>query len=233
MASEHHKPDYDGTESVRITTDIRNIIEGSLTLPSEPKGVVIFAHGSGSSRHSPRNRYVAQVLNESGIATILIDLLTTEEENIDNITREHRFDIRLLSGRLIAATDWLSRNTELSKLKVGYFGASTGAAAALVAAVERANLVYAVVSRGGRPDLATHDILVRVEAPTLLIVGENDKEVIDLNEKVLKQLTKIEKKRKLVTIPRATHLFEEPGALEEVAKHASGWFQCFFLEEKC
>jgi putative phosphoribosyl transferase len=233
MASEHHKPDYDGTESVRITTDIRNIIEGSLTLPSEPKGVVIFAHGSGSSRHSPRNRYVAQVLNESGIATILIDLLTSEEENIDNITREHRFDIRLLSGRLIAATDWLSRNTELSKLKVGYFGASTGAAAALVAAVERANLVYAVVSRGGRPDLATHDILVRVEAPTLLIVGENDKEVIDLNEKVLKQLTKIEKKRKLVTIPRATHLFEEPGALEEVAKHASGWFQCFFLEEKC
>ena len=232
MASEHHKPDYDGTESVRITTDTRNIIEGSLTLPSEPKGVVIFAHGSGSSRHSPRNKYVAQVLNESGIATILIDLLTSEEENIDNITREHRFDIRLLSRRLIAATDWLSRNTELSKLKVGYFGASTGAAAALVAAVERANLVYAVVSRGGRPDLATHDILVRVEAPTLLIVGENDKEVIDLNEKALKQLTKIEKKRKLVTIPRATHLFEEPGALEEVAKHASGWFQCFFLEEK-
>jgi putative phosphoribosyl transferase len=233
MGSKHHKPHYyDRNESVRITIDGRNIIEGSLTLPSEPKGVVIFAHGSGSSRHSPRNKYVAQVLNESGIATLLIDLLTSEEENIDNITREHRFDIRLLSRRLIAATDWLSRSTELTKLKVGYFGASTGAAAALVAAVERANLVYAVVSRGGRPDLATGDILVHVEAPTLLIVGENDKEVIDLNEKALKQLTKIEKKRKIVTVPRATHLFEEPGALEEVAKHASGWFQCFFLEEK-
>jgi putative phosphoribosyl transferase len=233
MGSEHHKPHYDDrNESVRITIDGRNIIEGSLTLPSEPKGVVIFAHGSGSSRHSPRNKYVAKVLNESGIATLLIDLLTSEEENIDNITREHRFDIRLLSRRLIAATDWLSRSTKLMRLKVGYFGASTGAAAALAAAVERANLVYAVVSRGGRPDLATGDILVRVEAPTLLIVGENDKEVIDLNEDALKQLTKIEKKRKLVTIPRATHLFEEPGALEEVAKHASGWFQCFFLEEK-
>jgi putative phosphoribosyl transferase len=231
MASERHDPDRE-VRNVVITIDVRNIIEGSLTIPKDPKGIVIFAHGSGSSRYSPRNKYVAQVLNESGIATLLVDLLTSEEEKIDNITREQRFDIRLLSRRLIAATDWLLRGTELSKLKVGYFGASTGAAAALVAAVERANLVYAVVSRGGRPDLATSDILVRIEAPTLLIVGENDKEVIDLNEKALKQLTKIENKKKLVTIPRATHLFEEPGALEEVAKHASGWFQCFFLEKK-
>lgn len=231
MASERHNPDRE-VRNVVIKIDVRNIIEGSLTIPKEPKGIVIFAHGSGSSRYSPRNKYVAQVLNESGIATLLVDLLTTEEEKIDNITREQRFDIKLLSRRLIAATDWLLRSTELSKLKVGYFGASTGAAAALVAAVERANLVYAVVSRGGRPDLATGDILVRIEAPTLLIVGENDKEVIDLNEKALKQLTKIEKKKKLVTIPRATHLFEEPGALEEVAKHASGWFECFFLEKK-
>jgi putative phosphoribosyl transferase len=231
MASERHGPDHE-VRNVVITIDVRNIIEGSLTIPKEPKGIVIFAHGSGSSRYSPRNKYVARVLNESGIATLLVDLLTSEEEKIDNITREHRFDIKLLSRRLIAATDWLLRSTELSKLKVGYFGASTGAAAALVAAVERANLVYAVVSRGGRPDLATSDILVRIEAPTLLIVGENDKEVIDLNEKALKQLTKIEKKKKLVTIPRATHLFEEPGALEEVAKHASGWFQCFFQEKK-
>ena len=231
MASERHDPDRE-VRNVVIKIDFRNIIEGSLTIPKEPKGIVIFAHGSGSSRYSPRNKYVAQVLNESGIATLLVDLLTTEEEKIDNITREQRFDIKLLSRRLIAATDWLLRSTELSKLKVGYFGASTGAAAALVAAVERANLVYAVVSRGGRPDLATGDILVRIEAPTLLIVGENDKEVIDLNEKALKQLTKIEKKKKLVTIPKATHLFEEPGALEEVAKHASGWFECFFLEKK-
>lgn len=231
MASERHDPDRE-VRNVVITIDVRGIIEGSLTIPREPKGIVVFAHGSGSSRHSPRNKYVAQVLNESGIATLLVDLLTSEEEKIDNITREQRFDIKLLSRRLIAATDWLLRSTELSKLKVGYFGASTGAAAALVAAVERANLVYAVVSRGGRPDLATDDILVRIEAPTLLIVGENDKEVIDLNRKALKQLTKIEKKKKLVTIPRATHLFEEPGALEEVAKLASGWFQCFFLENK-
>ena len=230
MASEGHNPDRE-VRNVVIKIDVRNIIEGSLTVPKEAKGIVIFAHGSGSSRYSPRNKYVAQVLNERGIATLLVDLLTTEEEKIDNITREQRFDIKLLSRRLIAATDWLLRSTELSKLKVGYFGASTGAAAALVAAVERANLVYAVVSRGGRPDLATGDILVRIEAPTLLIVGENDKEVIDLNEKALKQLTKIEKKKKLVTIPRATHLFEEPGALEEVAKHASGWFECFFLEK--
>jgi putative phosphoribosyl transferase len=233
MASERHDSDHEvRNESVVITIDVRSIIEGSLTIPKEPKGIVIFAHGSGSSRLSPRNKYVAQVLNESGIATLLVDLLTSEEEKVDNITREQRFDIKLLSRRLIAATDWLLRSTELSKLKVGYFGASTGAAAALVAAVERADLVYAVVSRGGRPDLATSDILVRIEAPTLLIVGENDKEVIDLNEKALKQLTKIEKKKKLVIIPRATHLFEEPGALEEVAKHASGWFQCFFLEKK-
>lgn len=231
MAFERHNSDRE-VRNVVIKIDVRNIIEGSLTIPMEPKGIVIFAHGSGSSRYSPRNKYVAQVLNESGIATLLVDLLTTEEEKIDNITREQRFDIKLLSRRLIAATDWLLRSTELSKLKVGYFGASTGAAAALVAAVERANLVYAVVSRGGRPDLATRDILVRIEAPTLLIVGENDKEVIDLNEKALKQLTKIEKKKKLLTIPRATHLFEEPGALEEVAKHASGWFECFFLEKK-
>jgi putative phosphoribosyl transferase len=231
MASERHDPNHE-VKDVVITIDARNMIEGSLTIPNEPKGIVIFAHGSGSSRYSPRNKYVGQVLNDSGIATLLVDLLTSEEEKIDNITREQRFDIKLLSSRLIAATDWLLRSTELSKLKVGYFGASTGAAAALVAAVERANLVYAVVSRGGRPDLATSDILVRIEAPTLLIVGENDKEVIDLNEKALKELTKIEKKKKLVTIPRATHLFEEPGALEEVAKHASGWFQCFFLERK-
>src|SRR5918999_5766417 len=226
MTSEQKEPHYNN-EIVRITDDNQNIIEGNLTLPTDAKGIVIFAHGSGSSRHSPRNKYVAQVLNDAGIATLLIDLLTSEEEKIDNITREHRFNIKLLAKRLLAATDWISQSAAFRNLKVGYFGASTGAAAALVAAAERASLVYAIVSRGGRPDLAGSDILNRIEAPTLLIVGGNDKQVIELNERALKQLTKIEKKKKLVIIPKATHLFEEPGTLEEVARHASGWFRCF------
>jgi putative phosphoribosyl transferase len=203
-----------------------------VTLPTNAKGVVIFAHGSGSSRHSPRNKYVAQVLNDADIATLLIDLLTQKEDKIDNITREHRFNIKLLAKRLLSATDWILQSARYKNLKIGYFGASTGAAAALVAAAERASRVYAIVSRGGRPDLAGSEILNRIEAPTLLIVGENDKQVIELNEMALKQLTKIEKKKKIVIIPGATHLFEEPGTLEEVARVASGWFQCFFLEEK-
>jgi putative phosphoribosyl transferase len=221
---------------VRITDDEQNVIEGNLTVPNtidiSVKGIVIFAHGSGSSRHSPRNKYVAKVLNDAGIATLLIDLLTSKEEAVDDITREHRFNIQLLAKRLLAATDWVSQNDKFKALKIGYFGASTGAAAALVAAAERTRLVYAIVSRGGRPDLAGSEILNRIESPTLLIVGEKDKQVIELNESVLKQLTKIEKKKKIVIIPKATHLFEEPGTLEEVAKVASGWFQCFFLEDK-
>jgi len=221
---------------VRITDDEQNVIEGNLTVPNtidiSVKGIVIFAHGSGSSRHSPRNKYVAKVLNDAGIATLLIDLLTSKEEEVDDITREHRFNIQLLAKRLLAATDWISQNDKFKALKIGYFGASTGAAAALVAAAERTSLVYAIVSRGGRPDLARSEILNRIESPTLLIVGEKDKQVIDLNESALKQLTKIEKKKKIVIIPKATHLFEEPGTLEEVAKVASGWFQCFFLEDK-
>jgi dienelactone hydrolase len=221
---------------VRITDDEQNVIEGNLTVPNtidiSVKGIVIFAHGSGSSRHSPRNKYVAKVLNDAGIATLLIDLLTSKEEAVDDITREHRFNIQLLAKRLLAATDWISQNDKFKALKIGYFGASTGAAAALVAAAERTSLVYAIVSRGGRPDLARSEILNRIETPTLLIVGEKDKQVIELNESALKQLTKIEKKKKIVIIPKATHLFEEPGTLEEVAKVASGWFQCFFLEDK-
>ncbi len=221
---------------VRITDDEQNVIEGNLTVPNtitiDAKGIVIFAHGSGSSRHSRRNKYVAKVLNDAGIATLLIDLLTSKEEAVDDITREHRFNIQLLAKRLLAATDWVSQNDKFKILKIGYFGASTGAAAALVAAAERANLVYAIVSRGGRPDLAGSEILNRIESPTLLIVGEKDKQVIDLNESALRQLTKIERKKKILIIPEATHLFEEPGTLEEVAKVASGWFQCFFLEDK-
>jgi len=221
---------------VRITDDEQNVIEGNLTIPNsldiDVKGIVIFAHGSGSSRHSPRNKYVAKVLNDAGIATFLIDLLTSKEEAVDDITREHRFNIQLLAKRLLAATDWVSQNDKFKILKVGYFGASTGAAAALMAAAERTSLVYAIVSRGGRPDLAGSEILNNIESPTLLIVGEKDKQVIELNESALKQLTKIEKKKKIVIIPKATHLFEESGTLEEVAKVASGWFQCFFLEDK-
>ena len=235
MASVQNEPRYNN-EIIRITDDNQNIIEGNLTVPShantDVKGIVIFAHGSGSSRHSPRNRYVAQVLNNAGIATLLIDLLTQEEEKTDDITREHRFNIKLLAKRLLAATDWISQSARFRNLKIGYFGASTGSAAALVTGAERDRLVYAIVSRGGRPDLAGSDVLNRIEAPTLLIVEEKDKQVIKLNEKALSQLTKIEKKKKIVIIPKATHLFEEPGTLEEVARVASGWFQCFFLEEK-
>jgi putative phosphoribosyl transferase len=210
------------------------MIEGDLMLPASGttmKGIVIFAHGSGSSRHSPRSKYVAQVLNNVGFATLVIDLLTLEEETVDNLTKEHRFNIVLLAQRLISCTDWTLQNPELKNLKIGYFGASTGAAAALVAAAARPNAISAIVSRGGRPDLAGKEVLDQIEAPTLLIVGENDKTVIELNQNVLKLLTRIEKRKKLILIPNATHLFEEEGTLEEVARRASGWFECFFLEQ--
>ena len=215
--------------------DETNILEGNLTIPNttiDAKGTVIFAHGSGSSRHSPRNQYVAQVLNNAGIATLLIDLLTKEEEKIDDITREHRFNIRLLARRLLISTDWLSQYPKLQNLSIGYFGASTGAAAALVAASERTNAISAIVSRGGRPDLAGQEVLNHIQSPTLLIVGENDKQVIQLNKQAFVQLSKLEKKKKLVIVPGATHLFEEAGTLEEVARLASGWFECFFLEKR-
>jgi putative phosphoribosyl transferase len=218
---------------VRIKINQKNMIEGDLILPTSgtsAKGIVIFAHGSGSSRHSPRSKYVAHVLNDVGIATLVVDLLTLEEETVDNLTKEHRFNIALLAQRLISCTDWTLQNPELKNLKIGYFGASTGAAAALVAAAARPNLISAIVSRGGRPDLAGKEVLDQIEAPTLLIVGGNDKKVIELNQNALKMLTRIEKKKKLILVPNATHLFEEEGALEEVARRASGWFECFFLE---
>jgi dienelactone hydrolase len=218
---------------VRIKINQKNMIEGDLILPTSgtsAKGIVIFAHGSGSSRHSPRSKYVAHVLNDVGIATLVVDLLTLEEETVDNLTKEHRFNIALLAQRLISCTDWTLQNPELKNLKIGYFGASTGAAAALVAAAARPNVIRAIVSRGGRPDLAGKEVLDQIEAPTLLIVGGNDKKVIELNQNALKMLTRIEKKKKLILVPNATHLFEEEGALEEVARRASGWFECFFLE---
>src|ERR1041385_292960 len=206
-------------------------LEGNLIIPRAAEGIVVFAHGSGSSRHSTRNQYVAQVSNNSGLATLLTDLLTREEEEVDIKTRQHRFNIDLLSKRLVAVTDWITQNPGTQKLFVGYFGASTGAAAALVAAAQRPGIVTAIVSRGGRPDLAGSQALRNVQASTLFIVGAKDIQVIDMNESAMRQLDKVEKK-KLKIVPRATHLFEEPGTLEEVARLAKGWFQCYFLIKK-
>jgi len=196
-------------------------LEGNLTVPAGANGIVLFAHGSGSGRHSPRNRFVAQVLQAAGLATLLIDLLTAEEEAVDVHSGHLRFDIGLLADRLTGATDWLTHQPATSGLAAGYFGASTGAGAALVAAAEWPDVAGAVVSRGGRPDLAG-PALPRVQAATLLIVGGNDVPVIGLNREALAALGAREKQ--LVIVPGATHLFEEPGTLEEVARLASAWF---------
>ena len=198
----------------------RAMLDGNLTLVDQKKALVLFAHGSGSSRHSPRNQFVARTLNEAGLATLLFDLLTPEEESVDLYTREHRFNIGLLAERLVHATKWAKQQKQTADLRVGYFGSSTGGGAALVAAAELPNEIGAVVSRGGRPDLAG-DALPKVKAPTLLIVGGEDHVVIDLNEEALAQM-KCECKIEIVS--GATHLFEEPGALEHVAKLASDWF---------
>ena len=194
-------------------------IFGDLSIPAEAYAVVLFAHGSGSSRFSPRNRFVADRLNDAHLATILIDLLTPEEENVDNITRQYRFDIPLLAERVLGAMDWLTQDDDTRHLAIGLFGASTGAAAALQAAARNPAAV-AVVSRGGRPDLAG-DFLYEVEASTLLIVGENDPVVIELNRDSLEKLACT---KELVIVPGATHLFEEPGKLEEVADLTAEWF---------
>jgi dienelactone hydrolase len=199
----------------------RVTLEGNLSLPEGARGIVLFAHGSGSSRHSSRNRYVARLLNEAKLATLLVDLLTAEEEAVDLRTAHLRFDIGLLAERLVGATDWLTRHPDTRHLRIGYFGASTGAAAALVAAAQRPDAVGAIVSRGGRPDLAG-PALPLVRAPTLLIVGGNDVQVIELNRLAFEQL-RCEKQ--LVIVPGATHLFEEPGALDEVARLARDWFE--------
>ena len=198
----------------------RATIEGNLVVPPSAKGVVLFAHGSGSSRFSPRNQYVAKVLNKAGLVTLLIDLLTKEEEETDVRTGQFRFDIDLLSQRLIAATEWLRRNLATKDLVFGYFGASTGAAAALIAAAKLPAEIKTVVSRGGRPDLAL-DYLQKVKAPTLLIVGGNDTVVLDLNKKAMQRLSVV---KKLEIVPGASHLFEERGKLEEVARLSVDWF---------
>lgn len=192
-------------------------LEGNLVIPGGAKAIVLFSHGSGSSRHSSRNNYVAQVLQKAGIATLLFDLLTEEEDEV----YETRFNIPLLTKRLEAVTKWLIKQNEVKDLNIGYFGASTGAASALEAAATLGDKIQAVVSRGGRPDLAM-DLLPDVKAPTLLIVGGNDEPVIGMNEEAL---AKLECEKKLEIVPGATHLFEEPGTLEEVAKLATQWFK--------
>jgi putative phosphoribosyl transferase len=198
------------------------VLEGDLSISQDAKGMVIFAHGSGSSRYSPRNRYVAQTLRNKGLATLLFDLLTKQEEDEERWTGHLRFNIPLLAERLISTTDWIKNNRQTWNLKIGYFGASTGAAAALVAAANQPSLVEAVVSRGGRPDLAATE-LEHVRASTLLIVGESDETVVELNRKAFEDLRQV-KNKKIVIVPGATHLFEEPGALEEVARLATNWF---------
>jgi pimeloyl-ACP methyl ester carboxylesterase len=211
-----------GLEMIKVTIPAgQGVIEGDLRLPENAKGIVIFAHGSGSSRHSPRNKYVAEVLNRAALATLLIDLLTAEEELVDIRTAEHRFNIDLLADRLIAATDWSEKDARLSNMPIGYFGASTGAAAALVAAAKRPERISAVVSRGGRPDLA-QDHLGNVTAPTLLIVGEFDRAVIEMNRAAAGAMRA---PNEIQIVPGATHLFEEEGALEKVAALAREWFE--------
>jgi len=206
---------------IRIPTD-GVTLEGKLAVSSKAQGIVLFAHGSGSSRHSPRNNYMAAVLQEEGLATLLLDLLTIDEEEIDIQTRRLRFDIPLLARRLTSAADWLTQEPLTGGLKIGCFGASTGAAAALITAAERPELVAAVVSRGGRPDLAKH-ALHKVRAPSLFIVGGRDEAVLELNRQALAAM---ECEKHLEIVPGATHLFEEPGALEQAARLAAEWLLC-------
>jgi dienelactone hydrolase len=197
------------------------VLEGNLALPKAAGGIIVFAHSSGSSRQSPRNRFVAETLHDAGLATLLFDLLTLEEERVDMRTRELRFNIQLLAKRLTGAVDWVGTQPSLCALRIGLFGASTGAAAALMTAAERPEAVSAVVSRGGRPDLAS-DALARVKAPTLLIVGGEDPIVLTLNRTASQALRA---DNRLDIIPGATHLFEEPGALDKVARLACHWFR--------
>lgn len=212
----------DESKPVRIEIPHKNIVlEGDLSIPQNASGIVLFAHGSGSGRFSPRNQAVAQIIREAGIGTLLFDLLSRHEEAEDFYTAKFRFDIEFLSKRLVHATRWILNRPDISYFKIGYFGASTGAAAALSAAAELPHSISAIVSRGGRPDLA-RDSLSLVTAPTLLIVGERDDEVIRLNEGAFSQLRC---KKEFRIIPDATHLFEEPGALEQVARFAAEWFQ--------
>ena len=215
-------PAYDDDHLERtVSIPIGGItLEGTLGVPASPTGIVLFAHGSGSSRFSPRNRFVARVFRDGGLGTLLLDLLSPSEEVVDEVTRHHRFDIPMLADRLVVAIDWLKAQRDTADLLIGLFGASTGGGAALVAAAERPAAVNAVVSRGGRPDLA-EESLPLVEAPTLLIVGGRDDLVITLNEQARDRMRA---EVRLEIVPGATHLFEEPGTLEQVATLAREWF---------
>jgi dienelactone hydrolase len=221
-------------QSNRSLTTLVNIpledaqLTGNLTIPPLAAGIVVFAHGSGSSRHSPRNQYVAEFLQGAGLATLLFDLLTPEEDRIDQQTRQFRFDIGLLTERLLGATLWLRQQATTAHLKIGYFGASTGSAATLLAAAVHPEWVAAIVSRGGRPDLAG-TALTRIEAPTLLIVGGWDESVLALNRLAMQS---IQADKRLEIVPGATHLFEEPGTLEKVAWLASQWFDKYLVPEE-
>jgi pimeloyl-ACP methyl ester carboxylesterase len=206
--------------SVQILVGQADLV-GDLSIPEDAKGLVLFAHGSGSSRHSPRNRYMAGELQQACFATLLVDLLTTAEEHVDLQTMEYRFNIDMLAQRLIGLTDWHGVHSDLSSLPLGYFGASTGSAAALIAAAARPDAVRAVVSRGGRPDLAVSSLPL-VRTPTLLIVGGNDVPVIEWNQQALQLLNG---RKAIEIIPGAAHLFEEPGALEQVAHLATEWYR--------
>jgi putative phosphoribosyl transferase len=224
--------DNDFQQTIQIPIG-RLSLSGDLTIKEGSQGIVLFAHGSGSGRHSKRNRYVAKVLQDASLSTLLFDLLTEEEEVIDEQTRHLRFDIGLLTDRLIAVTDWLFHTLvdKSMQKKIGYFGASTGAAAALAAAAKRVDIIQAVVSRGGRPDLAD-SYLDQVKAPTLLILGGYDTPVIQMNQEAfdrLHQLSAEKGEKKIVIVPEATHLFEEPGKLDIVAQLASKWFIRFLL----
>ncbi|MBD3642002.1 MAG: dienelactone hydrolase family protein [Marinobacter sp.] len=219
-----NRKDYPG--EIRLSTDGVEL-EGSLIIPEQAQGIVVFAHGSGSSRFSPRNRAVAQFLNEGGLATLLFDLLTADENEIDLRTRQLRFDIGLLSRRLIGAVDWLGEQERLRDFRIGLFGASTGAAAALIAAARRPETVAAVVSRGGRADLAGEDLPL-VQAPTLLIVGSLDEAVIGMNRWAAGQM-QIEPRLEIVR--GASHLFEEPGTMDQVARLTRDWFVGYLVSE--
>lgn len=214
-------------ESVRIPAG-GALLDGDLIIPEGSSGLVVFAHGSGSGRHSPRNRAVAAALRESGLGTLLLDLLTPDEEIVDEETAELRFDIPLLAERLVGVTESLAGDPQAGDLPIGYFGASSGGGAALLAAAARPDLVQAVVSRGGRPDLAG-EALSRVRAPTLLIVGGEDRPVLELNRAALDH---IGAEKSLKVIPGATHLFPEPGALQEVARLAADWFRTHLASER-
>jgi len=211
-------------EEMLVPLESGSELQGDLVVPEHANGLVLFAHGSGSSRRSSRNRYVARLLNNIGLATLLIDLLTASEEQHDLKTRALRFDIPLLTDRLVEIIDWIIVNENTEGLKIGLFGASTGAAGAINAASRRDKWINAIVSRGGRPDLANSEALAEVSSPTLFIVGQRDYEVIPLNKTAMAQMNC---KTKLTIVPGATHLFEEEGALDKVASEASDWFTTY------